>query len=69
MLIIWLALWFLCLIKISIILFDSELIVQDKIVWYVKISCYLFLFWYLEILDYLIDKDLWTIKWYLKFKT
>jgi hypothetical protein len=69
MLIIWLALWFLCLIKISIILFDSELAVQDKIVWYVKISCYLFLFWYLEILDYLIDKNLWTIKWYLKFKT
>lgn len=69
MLIIWLALWFLCLIKISIILLNIELAIQDKIVWYVKVSIYLFLFWYVEMLDYLIDKDLWIIKWHLKFKT
>lgn len=68
MLIVWIALWFLCQIKVSIILLDSELAVKDKVVWYVKISGYLFLFWYVEILDYLIDKNLWTIKWYLKFK-
>ena len=68
MIIVWIALWFLCQIKVSIILLDSELAVKDKVVWYVKISGYLFLFWYVEILDYLIDKDLWTIKWYLKFK-
>jgi hypothetical protein len=69
MLIIWLALWFLCHIKVSIILFKSELAVQEKVVWYVKISGYLFLFWSLEILDYMVDKDLWTIKWYLRFRT
>jgi len=68
MLIIWLALWFLCYIKVSIILFKSELAVQDKVVWYVKILGYLFLFWSLEILDYMVDKDLWTIKWYLRFR-
>jgi hypothetical protein len=68
MIIVWIALWFLCQIKVSIILLDSELAVKDKVVWYVKISGYLFLFWYVEILDYLIDKNLWTIKWYLKFK-
>jgi hypothetical protein len=67
--IIWIALWFLCQFKVSTILLDSELAIQDKIVWYVKVSIYLFLFWYVEILDYLVDKDLWTIKWYLKFKT
>ena len=68
MIIIWMAFWFISLIKVSIILFDSQIPVQKKVGWYVKISIYLFLFWYVEMLEYLIDKNIWEIKWYLKFK-
>ena len=68
MIIIWMAFWFLSLIKVSTILLNSQISVQKKVVWYVKISSYLFLFWYVEMLEYLIDKNIWEIKWYLKFK-
>jgi hypothetical protein len=68
MVIIWMAFWFLSLIKVSTILLNSQISVQKKVVWYVKISSYLFLFWYVEMLEYLIDKNIWKIKWYLKFK-
>jgi len=69
MLILWLLFWFMMNIKISMILIDSHLSVFQKVSRYVKVSIYLLFFWGYELFDYLVDKDLWKIKWYLKFRT
>jgi hypothetical protein len=67
-LIIWVVFWFHITIKVSSLLLVSELSFLEKVSKCLYIFGYLFLFWSIELIEFLNDKSLWEIKWHIKFR-